>query len=132
MKKLFLLLLVAMMAAAIGCSNSSAIRDASLEEFHAALASDDTLVVDVRVGLELGGDLIFLKDAKQIPLTTLEVNLQKIPKERNIYVVGAKPEQATKAANILTKAGYPFVFRVNGTLTDYATKFDAEGRKYLK
>jgi rhodanese-related sulfurtransferase len=131
MKRLGAILFLAV-ALVVGCSNSSAIHDVTLDQFHEALASSDTLVLDVRGGMELSGDLVFIDDAKQIPLSTLEGNLSKVPKEKNLYVVGGDSGQTTKAANIMTSAGYQHVFRVNGTLEEYQAKFGAAAKKYLK
>jgi len=104
------LILLPLLVLATACANSSAIRDASPDELHAALGKPDTLVVDLR-------------EALQIPLTTLSQNLNQLPKERNIYLLAPDRAQAIKAANLLTQAGYAFVFRVEGGLDAYLAKY---------
>lgn len=131
MNKLIPLLLAALLALG-ACSQSSTINEASLDDFHQALAEPDTLVLDVRAGLELGDTMIFIDDAKQLPLATLEANLSKIPKEKNIFIVGGDNGQTTKAGNILAKAGFAHVNKVNGTLGEYVQKFGDAAKPYLK
>ncbi|NLH50376.1 MAG: rhodanese-like domain-containing protein [Myxococcales bacterium] len=117
------LILLPLLVLATACANSSAIRDASPDELHAALGKPDTLVVDLREALSLGNDMRFLPGALQIPLTTLSQNLNQLPKERNIYLLAPDRAQAIKAANLLTQAGYAFVFRVEGGLDAYLAKY---------
>jgi rhodanese-related sulfurtransferase len=120
MRRLFLL---PILLVALACAQSSAIRDASPDELHAALGKPDTLVLDIREGLALSEDLRVMPGALQIPLSTLSQNLDKLSKERNIYILAADRAPAIKAANLLAGAGYAFVFRVEGGLEAYAAKY---------
>ena len=131
MKKLIPFLLMAVLAFS-ACSKSVDVNEASLDQFHQALGQADTIVLDVRVGMELGGAMVFIDGAKQIPLATLETNINKLPKNKHIYVVGGDDSQAEKAGSILTKAGFTHVYQVKGTLSQYAKKFGAKAKPYLK
>ena len=130
MKRIVLIILLLLFAFA--CSSTPKATEVSLEQFHQALADPGTLVLDVRVGMSLGGDMNFFQNAKQIPLSTIDNNLAKIPKDKNIYVVGGDVEKAQKGATVLLKAGYPSVFVVNGTPDEYVSRFGAEAKPYMK
>lgn len=121
MRRLFFLLPFLLLA--LACAQSSAIRDVSPDELRAALGKSDTLVLDIREGLALGENLKVMPGAVQIPLGALSQNLDKLPKERNIYILAADRAPAIKAANLLAGAGYAFVFRVEGGLEAYAAKY---------
>jgi rhodanese-related sulfurtransferase len=117
------LLLACLLLLGVACANSSAIRDVSVDEFHDAMGKPDTFVLDVRDVVNMGEDLHFLREATQVPLASLSSNLQKVPKDRNIYLLGQRWEETVKAGNILADAKYPFIFRVKGGMPEYAKKF---------
>ena len=121
MKRLLLIALV--LALACGCAKSSAIRDASLDELGAAYGKPGTILIDLRPGNALQGDMKFLKEAMHQPLSSLVSNLDRVPKDSNVYLLANDANDVTKAANMLADSGYKFVYRVTGSFDEYAAKF---------
>jgi rhodanese-related sulfurtransferase len=117
------LCLLAMMLLAVACAKSSAIHDCTVDDLHAALDKPDTFVLDVRDVLAMGDSLDFLKGAVPVPVASLRGADDKIPKDKNIYVLGKDWTETVKAANILVDEGYPHVFRVQGGMEEYAKKY---------
>ena len=82
MRARFLFLVVALCAVAIACTKNSTVRDVAADEFHAALAKPDALVLDVRELTEAGVNTPLVAGSLQIPLSMLPANLVTVPKDR--------------------------------------------------
>jgi rhodanese-related sulfurtransferase len=117
-----LLLAAAIAALAVACSQSAAIRDADPDQLFEAIDKPDTLVLDVRDVLAMGESMTFIKTSLNLPVNTLQNNLGRIPKDRNIYIIGRDAPETAAAAKLLAKAGYPNVFCVTGGMEAYAAK----------
>jgi len=131
MNKTVVCCLLALVALAPACAKST-IQDATLDQLHAALAQADTLVLDVRDTMDMSGDTIHqIKGALAMPLSSLPANLQKIPKDKKLYVLSNQESTVNKAAKLLADAKYPQIFRVRGTLSEYMKKFGKDAEKYI-
>lgn len=132
MKRTILCCLVVIAALLVGCAKPH-LEDVTLEQFHQALAGSDILVIDVRDTMDMSGDTIDqIKGSLAMPLSALPANLQKIPKDKMLYVLSNDAKTVDKAAKLLADAKYPHIYRVRGTLTEYKAKFGKEAEKYIK
>jgi len=117
------ILLIAAIVVAAACARSSQIRDVSIDDLHAALGKSDTVVLQIRGNFALSDKRSTLPGAVQLSLDDLGKNLDQVRKEANVYIISEKEQQTINAANILARAKYPFIYRVQGGLSAYLTKY---------
>jgi len=121
-----LVLVAALCVVAFACSKPPAIRNATVDQLHAALATPETLVLDVRELTETGANPPLAAGSLQIPLSMLPADLVTVPKDRAIYVLADDARAENTALGLLVDAGYKKVFRVQGGAPAYAKKYHQE------
>jgi len=87
----------------------------STEELKGMLKDKSKQFLDVRTPGEYKGRHI--KEFKNIPLNTLNAQLDKFDKSKEVVVICQSGMRSAKAANILKKSGYEKVTNVKGGMS---------------
>ena len=78
----------------------------------AELVAKGAVILDVRTKAEFSGGHI--KESLNIPLQNLEVNLNRLPKDRVIITCCASGGRSASAASVLKSKGYAEVYNGGG------------------
>ncbi len=90
----------------------------SPERVEAMARSGQALIIDVREGSEYRGGHI--PRAKHISLGQLLQRLREVPKDRTVVVVCRSGSRSSRAAELLTEAGYRHVYNMSGGMQRWA------------
>jgi rhodanese-related sulfurtransferase len=112
LRNLVKLLVVVACLGALACTKPKPLRDVDVLDLQHALAKPDTLVLDVSEKTPGQETSPLVDGARQIPFSMLPYDLETVPKDRNIYVVGRDWGSVVRAANLLLDSGYRHVARV--------------------
>ncbi|MFP3895207.1 rhodanese-like domain-containing protein [Exiguobacterium indicum] len=88
------------------------VKQVSTTELKPLLNDRKRFYLDVRTPAEFKGNHI--KGFKNIPLQTLNSQLNQIPKDKEVIVICQSGMRSKQAVKVLKKAGYPNVTEVRG------------------
>ncbi|MEW6697631.1 MAG: rhodanese-like domain-containing protein [Bacillota bacterium] len=135
-KKTILLLLVFILALAMGCTAVQPVQNSpqeraseqtakqaatyeniSADQLKEMLEKNDLQLIDVREPDEYQAG--YIKGAVLIPLGELEQRLQEISKEKPVVVYCRSGRRSAEAAEILIRNGYKQVYNIQGGILDW-------------
>ncbi|MFL8937035.1 rhodanese-like domain-containing protein [Rossellomorea oryzaecorticis] len=93
-------------------------RQLTTSELKKQLGDPSKQFIDVRTPAEFKGRHI--KGFKNIPINTLQRNLNKLPKDKEIIVICQSGMRSTKACKILSSAGFHSVTNVRGGMSAWS------------
>ena len=116
MKKIYVLpLFVFLLAGFLGACQSSAsaqIKQVTVEEAQTVVSSKDVQFIDVRTSEEFSGG--HAAKAKLFPLDSLGKDLEKLDKNKPVYLICRTGRRSQSGAEILEKAGFKELYNITG------------------
>lgn len=90
----------------------TAIQQVTVAEAKPAVEANDVQFIDVRtVGEYAGGHAV---KAANFPLDALEKDLNRLDKDKPVYVICQTGKRSQKGSEILQKAGFKNIYNING------------------
>lgn len=101
-----------MFGSIFGAASAAGFKNATVQETHFAVKETDVQFVDVRSKGEYAGG--HAEKAVNVPLDTLEQNLEKFDKTKPVYVICQSGMRSQKGATIFSTKGFSEVYNVAG------------------